>query len=1016
MSRLLVSQYHSEVQKIVQYGGSRKETSIRNAFERLLNDYCKPRNYLLIPELDFKTKFNTTVFPDGTVKDAIRLEHGWWESKDQYDNLDKEIEKKFEKGYPDENILFEDSQTAVLIQHGREQLRVLMKDADKLDGLLNTFVDYERSEVRDFRSAITKFKEDIPHILVALRDIINETEKTNGTFCDRRNAFLEVCRQSINPEIEIFDIHEMLIQHILTEDIFTNIFHESQFHRENNIARELSEIINTFFTGATRRNTLKSIEHYYAVIRRCSENIVNHHEKQKFLKAIYENFYKAYNPKAADRLGIVYTPNEIVKFMIESTDYLVHKHFGKLLADPGVEILDPCTGTGTYVTELIEYLPADKLEHKYKHEIHCNEMAILPYYIANLNIEYTYQQKMGKYEEFQNICLVDTLDHCGFEGKQFDLFSMSVQNTARIQDQNDRKISVIIGNPPYNANQESENENNKNRVYESIDNRIKQTYIRESSAQKTKIYDPYTRFFRWASDRLDENGVLVFITNSSFLEKRSFDGFRKSVSKEFHEIYIVDLGGDVRVNPKISGTTHNVFGIQTGVTISFMVKKLSANNEDCKIFYTRRPEFETSDDKLKFITVNRINQISFDHINPDRKGNWLNLTSSNFGQLIALTDKSIKNSKTNEEAIFKLFSLGVVTNRDEWVYDFSKQKLTDKMNFFFDMYQREFSTLFDAKNKKIKEFVNDNLSQEIKWTRALKNQLRQGKKVAFEEEKILRVSYRPFTKKFLCYSKFVNEMQYQIPAIFPSGKENVAIYCTDAGTQSPFMVVSISQIPDSHLVGTTAQCLPLYRYDEKGDRIDNITDWGLTQFQTHYNDSTIKKENIFHYTYAVLHHPAYSTKYELNLKREFPRLPFYPDFHQWATWGKTLMDLHLNYETIEPHNLKRTETATKPNPKAKLKADKITGQIILDDNTELTGIPTIAWDYKLGNRSALEWILDQYKEKKPKDPTIREKFNTYKFADYKEHVIDLLQRVCTVSIQTMEVIQQMPDTVDHQKP
>ena len=435
MSRLLVSQYHSEVQKIVQYGGSRKETSIRNAFERLLNDYCKPRNYLLIPELDFKTKFNTTVFPDGTVKDAIRLEHGWWESKDQYDNLDKEIEKKFEKGYPDENILFEDSQTAVLIQHGREQLRVLMKDADKLDGLLNTFVDYERSEVRDFRSAITKFKEDIPHILVALRDIINETEKTNGTFCDRRNAFLDVCRQSINPEIEIFDIHEMLIQHILTEDIFTNIFHESQFHRENNIARELSEIINTFFTGATRRNTLKSIEHYYAVIRRCSENIVNHHEKQKFLKAIYENFYKAYNPKAADRLGIVYTPNEIVRFMIESTDYLVHKHFGKLLADPGVEILDPCTGTGTYVTELIEYLPADKLEHKYKHEIHCNEMAILPYYIANLNIEYTYQQKMGKYEEFQNICLVDTLDHCGFEGKQFDLFSMSVQNTARIQQQ-----------------------------------------------------------------------------------------------------------------------------------------------------------------------------------------------------------------------------------------------------------------------------------------------------------------------------------------------------------------------------------------------------------------------------------------------------------------------------------------------------------------------------------------------------------------------------------------------------
>ena len=339
MSRLLVTQYQAEVEKIIRYGGSKKETSIRNAFERLLNDYCKPRNYLLVPELDFKTRFNTTVYPDGTIKDAIRLEHGWWESKDEYDKLDLEIEKKFEKGYPDENILFEDSQNAVLIQHSREIGRVSMQDAEALDRLLNIFVDYERPEVRDFRAAIAKFKEDIPSILDKLRETIQIAEKENQEFCDRRNAFLAVCRQSINPEISIFDVHEMLIQHILTEDIFTNIFHESQFHRENNIARELSAMLDTFFTGTIRRNTLKSIEYYYAVIRRSSENIANHHEKQKFLKALYENFYKAYNPKAADRLGIVYTPNEIVRFMIESADQLVHKHFGKLLSDEGVEIL-----------------------------------------------------------------------------------------------------------------------------------------------------------------------------------------------------------------------------------------------------------------------------------------------------------------------------------------------------------------------------------------------------------------------------------------------------------------------------------------------------------------------------------------------------------------------------------------------------------------------------------------------------------------------------------------------------
>ena len=573
MSRLLVTRYHTEVAQIIQYGGSKKETSIRNAFERLLNEYCRPRNYLLIPELDFKTKFNTTVYPDGTVKDALQLAHGWWESKDQFDVLDQEIEKKFEAGYPSENILFEDSQTAVLIQHGREKYRVTMGDAEALDELITAFVDYERPEVRDFRTAIKEFRDDIPAILEALREQIKKAEKENDRFRERRNSFLEVCRRSINPEISIFDVHEMLIQHILTEDIFTNIFRDSQFHRENNIAREISEILGTFFTGATRKNTLKSIEHYYAVIRRSSENIANHHEKQKFLKAVYENFYKAYNPKAADRLGIVYTPNEIVRFMIESADYLTHKHFGKLLSDPGVEILDPCTGTGTYITELIEYLPPNKLEHKYKNEIHCNELAILPYYIANLNIEFTYQQKMGVYEEFENICLVDTLEHSTFNNQQLDMLALSAKNTLRISKQNTKSISVIIGNPPYNAHQGDFSNRNANRAYKQVDKLIKNSYVQEGTAQnQIVVYDMYTRFIRWATERLGKQGIIAFITNRSFVDSRTFDGFRKCVGRSFDYVYVVDTQSDVRNNPKISGTKNNVFGIQTGVAIIFLVK------------------------------------------------------------------------------------------------------------------------------------------------------------------------------------------------------------------------------------------------------------------------------------------------------------------------------------------------------------------------------------------------------------------------------------------------------------
>ena len=348
-----------------------------------------------------------------------------------------------------------------------------------------------------------------------------------------------------------------------------------------------------------------------------------------------------------------------------------------------------------------------------------------------------------------------------------------------------------------------------------------------------------------------------------------------------------------------------------------------------------------------------------------------------------------------EQKILWLFSI---------LYLMALPNLENKMEFF--------STLF---NQYGKNSVDD---ETIKWSINLKREYSRGLKEEFNPHRIVKFYYRPFTSNYLYNSNIFVDEHGAILKFFPDGSnENInSAICLTMHKQVPFVVQATSCLFDTGVGSRGSQGISLYRYDKNGDRIDNITDWGLTQFQTHYNDSTVTKENIFYYTYAVLHHPAYRTKYEINLKREFPRLPFYPDFHQWTTWGKTLMDLHLNYETIEPHSLKRTETATKPTPKAKLKADKTTGQIILDDNTELTGIPTIAWDYKLGNRSALEWILDQYKEKKPKDPTIREKFNTYKFADYKEHVIDLLQRVCTVSIETMEIIQQMPDTVDHQKP
>jgi len=736
-----------------------------------------------------------------------------------------------------------------------------MREADKLEALLTHFTSYERVEVRDFRQAIEHFKADLPTIVETLRNTLATQAKTNKPFRATFKGLLTQCQESINPTINAFDIREMIIQHILTEDIFLTVFNEAKFHQENVVARHLETVVNTFFTGKLRRDTLKSIESYYAVIRREAANISNHHEKQKFLKVIYENFYKTYNPKAADRLGIVYTPNEIVRFMIESTDYLLDKHFNRLLADDQVEILDPATGTGTFITELIEYLPKNGLHAKYLKEIHGNEVAILPYYIANLNIEYTYQQKMGEYEAFSHICFVDTLDNLGFEhsyqNQQKTLsLGLGEENAARIRAQNKHKISVIIGNPPYNANQQNENDNNKNRIYPEIDEAIKRTYIANST-----------------------------VTNSSFLDARTFDGFRKVVAEEFNEIYLVDLGGDVRKNPKLSGTKNNVFGIQTGVAISFMVKRQGATS--CKIYYVRRPEMEIATDKLAFLRSTPFKEIEFERIMPDKNHHWLNIVENDFDDLLALVaGRGRKLGKTDtEKSVFELFSFGVVTNRDDWVYDFSKLSLIKKVNYLLEQYHLEKVRL------KGHEFKDEELTNNIKWTQDLKKYLRKNIELQFNETLISDSIYRPYVRKKLYFCKFLNWSHYQMGKIF-CGEQNLLMTLSGASSHKPFSVLATNRLYGLDFLEKT-QCLPFYRY-ENGEKIENLTDWGLNKFRTHYLDESITKADIFHYTYAVLHHPAYREKYALNLKREFPRLPFYDDFHQWATWGKQLMVINPN--------------------------------------------------------------------------------------------------------------------------
>lgn len=659
MSKQLVQDYFNEIDRLRKFSGTSTEGVISEAFKDLLKAWSRQKSLQFIAQYEFESPQRNRIRPDGTIMHDLRVPLGYWEAKDEADDLDAEIEKKLKKGYPQDNIIFEDSREAVLIQNRGEVMRCKMQDGVELLRLLNLFFGYERQEIAEFRAAVKQFRTDLPAVLGALRDKIDAAYAGNAGFKAAADRFLQHAKDTINPTLGEADVREMLIQHILTEEIFAHVFNEGDFHRDNNIARELYALEAEFFTGAVKRDTLAAVQPYYATIRSTAALITKHSEKQTFLKVIYENFYKVYDEKKADRLGVVYTPNEIVKFMIDGADWLVQKHFGKALIDEGVEILDPATGTGTFICELLEHFRGqpEKLKRKYKEELHANEVAILPYYVANLNIEATYAAIMEKYAEFPNLCFVDTLDNVaglGIKaGHQFDMLAgLSDENIERVRRQNGKPISVVIGNPPYYANQRNENDDNASREYPHVDRLIRSSYVARSSAQKTKQYDMYKRFIRWASDRLGDQGVIAFVTNSAFIDARQDDGFRKVVGEEFSEVWIV------------------------GVAVTFFVR--TRKPKKCVIRYEAVGDYARSDEKIDFLSRQRFSDRKFATIDPDQDGNWVGLAESSWTHLLPI----VATLKPEKSAIFSTYGNGVNTARDEWVLDLSEPGLDTKSLHF----------------------------------------------------------------------------------------------------------------------------------------------------------------------------------------------------------------------------------------------------------------------------------------------------------------------------------------------
>ncbi|MCO5189206.1 MAG: N-6 DNA methylase, partial [Anaerolineae bacterium] len=757
------------------------EGAVAPHFANLLRACASRMNWTLAEQYQIPRKGRRPLRADGVFLDEFKLRHGIWEAKDTDDDLAKEVKKKFSEGYPQDNILFQAPDRAILVQNGRTIFDEPITDPDNLVAVLKLFCEYQPPEFEQWDVAVEEFKERVPELAQSLLELIETERKQNRAFRDAFGNFTNLMRDAINPNLSDKAVEEMLIQHLLTERIFRKVFNNPDFAQRNIIAREIEKVIEALTSRHfSRHDFLRSLDRFYGAIETTAATIEEFSEKQDFLNTVYEKFFQGFSVKVADTHGIVYTPQPIVDFMVRSVDDILRREFGKTdgLASDGVAILDPFVGTGNFILRVLRQMPKSKLPHKYKHELFCNEVMLLPYYIASMNIEHDYYELTGRYEPFDGISLVDTFELA--EGRQMPLFAP--ENTQRVQRQKNTPIFVIIGNPPYNAGQVNENDNNKNRTYPTLDKRVAETYGSASRASLLiKLNDPYVKAIRWATDRVNDEGIVAVVTNNSFLGDLSFDGMRHCLEEEFDAIYVLDLGGNVRHNPKLSGTTHNVFGIQVGVSINLMVRKQNAeDNHKAKIYYANTGEEWRKGEKYDFLDskVSYLN-IEWDEIRPDKKSTWFTSgIAVEFDNFLPIGSRKGKGTRYAEDSIFHTFALGASTNRDAWVYSFHRQQLEDQVAKFSQTYNFEMQRWERAgKPKDVLSFVTRD-DTKIKWSSMLTSNFKRGKQADFEANKIRYALYRPFTQRFLYYDKLLVDAHSLHYSFLPNdeiSKENVVI-------------------------------------------------------------------------------------------------------------------------------------------------------------------------------------------------------------------------------------------------
>ena len=1032
-----VREYYTALDRYAQLGVTH-ETAVRSAFQFLLESCGRQFDWTLVPEYSITpldkggqggSSQNKRIVLDGALIDGFRLIHGYWEAKDIHDDLSAEVVRKFEKGYPRDNILFQTPQRAILWQNGQQISDADLTNPTQLIKILNTFFAYRPPEYTEWEAAVSHFKDRVPDIGSGLADLIQQERAANSRFTGAFRTFHEKCCQSINPNLSEAAVEEMLIQHLLTERIFRTVFDNPDFTRRNVIANEIEKVIDALTSQSfSRDDFLRSLDPFYAAIERTAETINDFSQKQGFLNTVYEQFFQGFSVEVADTHGVVYTPQPIVDFMVRSVDQILQTEFNRSLSYSSVHIIDPFVGTGNFIVRTMREIRKIALAKKYTTELHCNEVMLLPYYIASMNIEHQFYEATGHYQPFDGICLVDTFE-LAEDSHYYEASLFTEENTRRVENQRETPMFVVIGNPPYNVGQVNENDNNKNREYPTMDARVTDTYSQDSTAtNKNALADPYIKAIRWASDRIGDEGIVAFITNNGFLDGVAFDGMRKHLAADFDVIYIMDLGGNARKGLKVSDA--NVFGIRVGVSINLFVKtgrRLNGtttigagmplphggNSAPARMFYYRTDDLWNKKQKFDFLNeCERIGDIDWQIIQPDARYTWLTEgLHAEFETFIPMGTQEAKAGKGEAMGvIFKIYSSGVKTNRDAWAYNFSQSALTENVNSLIGTYNAEVDRWKRQENwdANVDDFV-DYDEAKISWSRDLKVKLKRGRTTKYADHKVRISLYRPFTKLSLYFDRMVNDVVYVFPSIFSipeTEKENRVIWLK-VGQEWPGFALMANKIPDVLPQGGS-QCFPFYTYNEDGaNRRENITDWALTQFQEHYQDEAITKWDIFHYVYALLHHPDYRERYEANLKQDLPRLPYTPDFWGFAKAGRRLGEIHIGYEEVEEYQLALIETPGKPLnwrvEKMRLSKDK--AQIKYNDFLTLDGIPSKAFDYRLGNRSALEWVIDQYSVKTDKRSGI---VNDPNRADDPEYIVRLIGKVIAVSLETVEIVEGLP--------